>query len=193
MVSARSSYHISGDCADPVRAGLRIHSGRNGRRRKARTTQKTRPLRAPEAKFAEKHKERARDLLAKVGTLLPVAAGARATRAQIMMLRAGYRVAEATLAIQGMRILTPIALSSWCWSRALYRSNPFFILLFRHDPGLHASGDVAALENQDNGNSVAPGPSRRTRSARDLRGSRAGTGSIAASRGAGACASFILN
>ncbi len=86
--------------------------------------------RAPETKFAEKHKERARDLLAKVGSLLPVSPGARATRAQIMMLRAGYRSAEATLAIQGMRILTPIALIVVVLVAGLYRSNPFFVFLF---------------------------------------------------------------
>ncbi len=86
--------------------------------------------RAPEGKFAEKHKERARDLLAKVGSLLPVAAGARATRGQIMMLRAGYRGPEAVLAIQGMRILTPIVLVIAVLATGAYRSNPFFILLF---------------------------------------------------------------
>jgi len=86
--------------------------------------------RAPETKFAEKHKERARDFLAKVGSLLPVSPGARATRAQIMMLRAGYRSAEATLAIQGMRILTPIALIIVVLAAGLYRSNPFFVFLF---------------------------------------------------------------
>src|SRR5580704_456223 len=87
-------------------------------------------VRAPEAKFAERHKEKARALLAKVGTLLPVAAGARATRGQIMMLRAGYRGAEAALVIQGMRILTPIVLVIILLVTGVYRSNPFFILLF---------------------------------------------------------------
>jgi tight adherence protein C len=87
-------------------------------------------LRAPEIKFAERHKENARALLAKVGALLPVAAGARATRAQIMMLRAGYRGAEAALVIQGMRILTPIILVILLLVTGIYRSNPFFILLF---------------------------------------------------------------
>ncbi len=85
----------------------------------------------PEEKFAEKHKERARDLLARVGSLLPAAAGARATRAQIMMLRAGYRSSEATLAIQGMRVLTPDrAGHRGSCDTGLYRTNPFFVLLF---------------------------------------------------------------
>jgi tight adherence protein C len=81
-------------------------------------------------KLSEKHKERARDLLAKIGALLPVSPGARATRAQIMMMRAGYRSPEATLAIQGMRILTPIALVVIVLIFGVYHSNPFFVFLF---------------------------------------------------------------
>lgn len=86
--------------------------------------------RVSETKFTEKHKERARDLLAKIGRLLPVAPGARATRAQIMMLRAGYRSSEAILAIQGMRILTPIVLVVVVLIFKVYRANPFFVFLF---------------------------------------------------------------
>lgn len=86
--------------------------------------------RVSETKFTEKHKERARDLLAKIGRLLPVAPGARATRAQIMMLRAGYRSSEAILAIQGMRILTPILLVLVVLIFKVYRANPFFVFLF---------------------------------------------------------------
>lgn len=86
--------------------------------------------RVSETKFTEKHKERARDLLAKIGRLLPVAPGARATRAQIMMLRAGYRSSEAILAIQGMRILTPILLVVVVLIFKVYRANPFFVFLF---------------------------------------------------------------
>jgi tight adherence protein C len=86
--------------------------------------------RVAETKFSEKHVERVRDFLASVGSLLPVSPGARATRSQIMMLRAGYRSPEATLAIQGMRILTPIALVLMVLVFGLYHSNPFFIFLF---------------------------------------------------------------
>jgi tight adherence protein C len=86
--------------------------------------------RIPGEKFAEKQKEQARDLLVMIGSLLPVAAGARASRAQVMMLRAGYRSPEAALAIQGMRVLTPIAFIILVFATRVYRSNPFFILLF---------------------------------------------------------------
>lgn len=87
-------------------------------------------VRAPETKFGEKHKERVRDLLARVGSLLPADPGARATRAQIMMLRAGYRSPEATLAIQGMRVVTPLVLVIVVLATKLYRTNAFFVFLF---------------------------------------------------------------
>src|ERR1700722_10262030 len=61
-------------------------------------------------KFSDKQKERAREALASVGKLLPAAAGKQATRAQLMMVRAGYRSADAMLVIRGMKVLTPIAL-----------------------------------------------------------------------------------
>jgi tight adherence protein C len=86
-------------------------------------------IRRPEEKFAGRQKERARNLLAKIGSFVPAAAGARATRAQIMMMRAGYRSSEASLAIQGMKVLTPMALAGLVLVTGAYRSNPFFVLL----------------------------------------------------------------
>jgi tight adherence protein C len=87
------------------------------------------PVRRAEEKFAEKQKERARNLLAKVGSFVPAAAGARASRAQIMLMRAGYRSTEAILAMQGMKVLTPIGLIALVLVTGVYRSNPFFVLL----------------------------------------------------------------
>ena len=87
------------------------------------------PVRRAEEKFAEKQKERARNLLAKVGSFVPTAAGARASRAQIMLMRAGYRTTEASLAMQGMKVLTPIGLIALVLVTGVYRSNPFFVLL----------------------------------------------------------------
>ena len=87
------------------------------------------PVRRAEEKFAEKQKERARNLLAKVGSFVPAAAGARASRAQIMLMRAGYRTTEASLAMQGMKVLTPIGLVALVLVTGVYRSNPFFVLL----------------------------------------------------------------
>ncbi len=47
-----------------------------------------------------------------------------------MMLPAGYRSSEAILAIQGMKILTPIALVILVLTTQIYRSNPFLVFLF---------------------------------------------------------------
>jgi tight adherence protein C len=86
-------------------------------------------VRRPEQRFGGKQKELARNFLAKVGGFVPVAAGARASRAQIMMMRAGYRSSEASLAVQGMKVLTPVALVALVFATGVYRSNPFFVLL----------------------------------------------------------------
>jgi tight adherence protein C len=86
-------------------------------------------VRVTEEKFTVKQKELARDFLAKVGSLLPVSAGARANRSQIMMLRAGYRSSEAALAVQGMKVLMPIALVFLVFVTGLYKFNPFLVLL----------------------------------------------------------------
>jgi tight adherence protein C len=86
-------------------------------------------IRRSEPRFGGKQKELARNFLAKVGSFVPVAVGARASRAQIMMLRAGYRSSEASLAVQGMKVLTPVALMAMVFITGVYRSNPFFFLL----------------------------------------------------------------
>ena len=83
-----------------------------------------------EEKFSQKQTERARELLAKVGKLLPAAAGAQASRAQIMMMRAGYRSSDAMLAIRGMKVVSPVALVLLTLVTGLYQYNPIFILLF---------------------------------------------------------------
>ncbi|MGH9772058.1 MAG: type II secretion system F family protein [Candidatus Acidiferrales bacterium] len=85
--------------------------------------------RAQEENFVAKQKERARNLLAQVGGLLPASAGARANRAQLMMIRAGYRSADAVLAIRGMKVLAPVVLVAMVFFTGLYRYSPFYILL----------------------------------------------------------------
>jgi tight adherence protein C len=83
-----------------------------------------------EEKFSRKQKERARDLLTKVGKLLPAAAGKQASRAQIMMMRAGYRSADAMLAMRGMTVVSPVALVLLVLLTDIYHYNPVFIILF---------------------------------------------------------------
>jgi tight adherence protein C len=85
--------------------------------------------RNPGGKFVERHKERAQEYLAKVGKLLPAASGTRASNAQIMMMRAGYRSTDAMLAIRGVKILLPIVFVAATLLTGVYRYSPFFILL----------------------------------------------------------------
>jgi tight adherence protein C len=85
--------------------------------------------RAPEENFVEKQKERARDLLARVGKALPAAAGTRTNRTQLLMTRAGYRSADAVLAIRGMKVLAPVAFVALALFTGAYRYSPFAILL----------------------------------------------------------------
>jgi len=82
-----------------------------------------------EEKFSRKQKERARDLLTKVGKLLPAAAGKQASNAQILMMRAGYRSSDAMLAMRGMKVISPVALVLVVLLTGVYQYNPVFIIL----------------------------------------------------------------
>jgi len=82
-----------------------------------------------EEAFSEKHKVRAREALASIGKLLP-SAPKRASRGQLMMIRAGYRSPEAVQAIEGSKILLPIVFLALVLFTGVYRYNPFSILLF---------------------------------------------------------------
>jgi tight adherence protein C len=86
--------------------------------------------RLPEERFVRKQKERTREMLAKVGRLLPAMAGAQASRAQIMMMRAGYRSADAFLTIRGVKILLPVCLVAAVLLTGVYHYNPLLMLFF---------------------------------------------------------------
>jgi tight adherence protein C len=85
--------------------------------------------RLPEERFVRKQKERAGEILAKVGRLLPAMAGARASRAQTMMLRAGYRSADAFLVIRGMKMLLPVCFVAAVLLTGAYQYNPLLMLV----------------------------------------------------------------
>lgn len=88
--------------------------------------------RAPEEreeKFAEKQMERARDALASIGKLMPAASSKGASRAQLMMIRAGYHSPNAVLAIRAMKLLTPAVLLIIVLATRVYTYSPFFILV----------------------------------------------------------------
>jgi tight adherence protein C len=80
-----------------------------------------------EPKFAERQKERVRDTLANVGKILPAPNIDKATRTQLLMIRAGYRSSEALLAMRGVKVLFPIVMLGTVYFSGLYRINAFLI------------------------------------------------------------------
>src|SRR5215472_5629698 len=73
----------------------------------------------PEEKFAERQKERVRETLANVGKLLPAPTTEKASRVQLLMMRAGYRSPEAVMAMRGVKIIFPIlTLATMYFTRA---------------------------------------------------------------------------
>jgi tight adherence protein C len=80
-----------------------------------------------ETKFAERQKERVRDTLANVGKLLPATPAEKASRTQLLMIRAGYRSSEALAAMRGVKLIFPIALLAIVYFTGLYRTNAFLI------------------------------------------------------------------
>jgi tight adherence protein C len=80
-----------------------------------------------EAKFAERQKERVRDTLANVGKLLPAAPTEKASRTQLLMIRAGYRSSEGLLAMRGIKLIFPIAALAGVYLTGMYRANPFLV------------------------------------------------------------------
>lgn len=80
-----------------------------------------------EAKFAERQAERVRDTLANVGKLLPAQSTEKATRTQLLMIRAGYRSSEALMAMRGVKLLFPIGALAAVYFTGAYRANPFLI------------------------------------------------------------------
>lgn len=80
-----------------------------------------------EPKFAERQKERVRDTLANVGKMLPAPTTDKATRTQLLMIRAGYRSPEALLAMRGVKLVFPVAALAGIYFSGLYRINAFFI------------------------------------------------------------------
>ena len=81
-----------------------------------------------EDKFAEKQKERVGNILVSLGKLLPAASGQQSTRAQLMMMRAGFRSPDAMQVVRAVKLLLPIVLLSLVLITGAYSYSPFFIL-----------------------------------------------------------------
>jgi tight adherence protein C len=75
--------------------------------------------------FAERQRRKARDTLAAIGQLLPGGL-ARQSGTQLVLTRAGYRSANALLAVRGAKILLPAAFAALVYATGMYRSDPFF-------------------------------------------------------------------
>jgi tight adherence protein C len=75
--------------------------------------------------FAEKQKERVQEALVSVGKLVP---SGNTSRAQLMILRAGYRSPNTILTIRGLKVLLPIFLVGLVYSTGFYLTNPMLVL-----------------------------------------------------------------
>jgi tight adherence protein C len=80
-----------------------------------------------EATFADRQKERVRDTLANVGKLLPPPNTDKASRVQLLMIRAGYRSPEAVMAMRGVKIIFPILLLAAMYFSRAYQLNVFLV------------------------------------------------------------------
>ena len=84
------------------------------------------PSRVGSDQFAEKQKERVQEALASVGKLIP---GQNASRAQLMMVRAGYRSPNAIQMIRGTaRSCCQSSFLSVVYFSGLYLWNPMLVL-----------------------------------------------------------------
>jgi tight adherence protein C len=80
-------------------------------------------------RFSDKQKERAQNALASVGKIVtPVPKeGVGTTRTALLLARAGYRNADATLVMNGVKVLLPICVVAGVYVTDLYRVSPPFI------------------------------------------------------------------
>jgi tight adherence protein C len=79
-----------------------------------------------ETGFAQKQKERARDGLASVGQMVGTTP-LPGSRASLLMIRAGYRSTQATLAVRGVQMLLPVGLVALAFFTRLYLWNPILV------------------------------------------------------------------
>ncbi|MGA9889623.1 MAG: type II secretion system F family protein, partial [Candidatus Acidiferrales bacterium] len=87
------------------------------------------PQQVRETSFADKQKGRVRDGLAAVGGLISSTPAVAGSKAQLPMVRAGSRSASAMMAMQGMKILMPVAFVALAFATGMYRLNVVFVPL----------------------------------------------------------------
>ena len=79
--------------------------------------------------FSDKQKERVRDTLAAVGGLVSSGSAAVSSKAQLPMVRAGYRSASAMSAMRGLKILMPVFFVALSIASGIYRLQVYFVPL----------------------------------------------------------------
>jgi len=77
--------------------------------------------------FADKQKAKVTQVLGDVGKLVPVSTK-NLPHTQRMMARAGYRRPESVMAMQGVKVLLPLALLALVYFTGFYHESPIFIL-----------------------------------------------------------------
>ena len=87
------------------------------------------PQQSRETTFADKQKVRMRDSLAAVGSLVLSTPALAGSKAQLPMVRAGYRSDSAMMAMQGLKILMPLAFVVLVFTTGMYRLNVVFVPL----------------------------------------------------------------
>jgi tight adherence protein C len=78
--------------------------------------------------FAGKQKQKFTQVLGDVGRLVP-SSSKRLPHTQRLMARAGYRRPESVMAMQGAKVLMPLALLALVYFTGLYHYSPIFILI----------------------------------------------------------------
>ncbi|MGB6430153.1 MAG: type II secretion system F family protein [Candidatus Acidiferrales bacterium] len=94
------------------------------------------PILVERVRFAEKQKQRARGALVSLGHLLPAAGERKALRAQLTMIRAGYRNADARSVVRGVKVALPILFLAIVLLTGVYRYAPVLILLLAAGAGI---------------------------------------------------------
>ena len=79
--------------------------------------------------FRDKQKQKVQQVLGDVGRLVPTSSKGL-PHTQRMMARAGFRRPESVMAMQGVKVLLPVALVALVYFTGLYHQSPIFILAF---------------------------------------------------------------
>jgi tight adherence protein C len=93
------------------------------------------PASVERERFAQKNKQRARQTLVSLGQLLPAAAERQASAAQLTMIRAGYRSADARAVVRGVKVVLPVLLLAIVVFTGAYHIAPVPILLLAPGAG----------------------------------------------------------